>query len=263
MPSTNFTIGKNIGILLAETAQQKFFGDNNYDIEAAKNVFIESLGCDDNIADKLFKGEYVLVRHPDDKTLVNCIERKDLDEDQKNDYPVLDPSMFTLSFFNKIGQTNANYYIQDLRDVRDAIYNNIVFHIDVDLSDILLKNSNAIIDADIHLSAREIATMIIRDDELSDEFSSISKQVYLVRAKGMIHPNMFSKYIYDIVFIKKRKDVILNAIEYFKNSNISLTDKTGYDFFKIRSIVNFASELYDHIKSDFVNIADMYRNSTI
>ena len=255
MPTMNFHLGNNIGIVLAETAQQKFF--DTFNKEEAMQVFKESLGCDDNFADKLLTGQYAVVPSSTNKIIVDCVEREDLTEEQKKDYPVLNATTFVMRIVNELGgnfeEFNANGFVSDMRDVRGALWKDTKFTITSDLSEILLKGVDADIFAEVSISARNIAKVLIENTENAQDLKDIIQESYLVRARGCLNPTKFVSYVLSMIYLKKHGQDIINCINYFESNKefFNITDEHEYNFFKIKACVQFCTELYDFIVNAF------------
>ncbi|MBR4590230.1 MAG: hypothetical protein IKO36_06150 [Bacteroidaceae bacterium] len=255
MTTLNFSLGNRIGIVLAEIAQQKFF--DTFDKNEASQVFIESIGCDERFAEKLLIGQYALVVSDEDKTQLVCVERKDLTEEQKKEYPVLDATTFVVRIVNELGgnfeEFNANGFIVDMKDVRDALWKNIKFTITSDLSKLILKGTDADVFAEVSLTAQNITKILIEDEENAQELKDIVQESYLVRSKGYLNPNKFISYILNTIYLKEKGQKILNCIQYFMSNKefFNITDEHEYNFFKIKACVNFCTELYNFIANDF------------
>lgn len=255
MPTMNFHLGNNIGIVLAETAQQKFF--DTFSKEEAMRVFKESLGCDDNFAEKLFIGQYAVVPSSTNKIEVNCVERDDLTEDQKKEYPVLNATTFVTRIINELGgdfeEFNANGFVSNMRDVRDSLWKDTKFTITSDLSELILKGVDADIFAEVRMSARNIAKVLIENTENAQDLKDIIQESYLVRARGCLNPNKFVSYLLNMIYLKKHGQDIINCIDYFESNKefFNITDEHEYNFFKIKACINFCTELYDFCVNAF------------
>ena len=253
MPTLNFHLGNNLGMVLVETAQQKFF--DTFNKEQAMQVFKESIDCNDIFAEKLLIGEYVLI--PLNNTMLDCVEREDLTEEQKKDYPVLNATTFVTRIINELGgnfeEFNANGFVSDMRDVRDALWKDTKFTITSDLSEILLKGVDADIFAEVSISARNIAKVLIENTKNAQELKDIIQESYLVRARGCLNPNKFVSYVLSMIYLKKYGQDIINCIDYFESNKkfFNITDEHEYNFFKIKACINFCTELYDFIVNAF------------
>lgn len=249
----NFHLGNNLGIVLAETAQQKFF--DTFNKEQAMQVFKESIDCDDIFAEKLLIGEYALI--PLDSTMLDCVEREDLTEEQKRDYPVLNATSFVTRIVNELGgnfeEFNANGFVCDMREVRDALWKDTKFTITSDLSEIILKGVDADIFAEVSMSARNIAKVLVENTKNAQELKDIIQESYLVRARGYLNPNKFVSYVLSMIYLKKHGQDIINCIDYFESNKefFNITDEYEYNFFKIKACITFCTELYDFIVNAF------------
>lgn len=255
MSTMNFHLGNNMGIVLAETAQQKFF--DTFSKEEAMRVFKESLGCDDNFAEKLLVGKYAVVPSSTNKIEVNCVEREDLTEEQKKDYPVLSASAFIIKIINDLGgdfaEFDANGFIGHMREVRDAMWKDTKFTITSDLSEFLLKDIDTDIFAEVHITARNITKVLIEKSDNAQDLKNIMNESYLVRAKGYLNPNKFVARVLNMIYLKECGQDIVNCMDYFESNKdfFNITDEHEYKFFKIKACIKFCTELYDFCVNNF------------
>lgn len=253
MASTNYKVGKNLGIVLAEIAQTKLF--ETLDLDEAANIFIESIGCDIDFAKHLVFGEYALVAKEEDSKLY-AVKRNDLSEKEKKEYPILNATVFLNKLASNLNETTSdfysNIYINEFKDVRTCLYDDINFKINSDISEHIFGQLPADVHANIHISARDIARSFVNGTD-NETLKYCASKAYCTQAKGCLRPHAFIQNVSNIVYLAKNANKILSIIETFykDKSFFNLTSDNEYKFYKLEKIIEFSQKMLKYIENDF------------
>lgn len=253
MSSANYKVGKNLGIVLAEIAQTKLF--ETLDLDEAANIFIESIGCDFDFAKHLVFGEYALVTKEGDSRLF-AVERNDLSEKEKKDYHVLNATVFLNKLASNLNEATSDFYsntyMDEFKDVRTCLYDDIDFKINSDISEHVFGELSADVYANIHISARDIARSFVNGTD-NEILKYCASKAYCTQAKGCLRPHAFIHNVSNIVYLAKNANKILSIIETFCTDKpfFNLTSDDKYKFYKLEKTIKFSQKMLEYIESNF------------